>query len=80
MVPGWVKDGGYFQNPETDQLIGIANDSLVPAYITQLTKEELTIKVLALHEINPFKTEEDVALTEQEVTDMVLNWCSQRGE
>jgi len=77
VIPLWVKDGGYFQNSQTEQLIGIANEQYLPEYIRVLTEEDLLNVVLEQHQQNPMQ-KIDINLTEvmtaEEVALMVNNW------
>lgn len=74
-IPSNIVDGGYFV--QGDYLIGKA----IPMEQEIITKEELLALVLAKHEIQPMKNiQEDRDLTKEEVTAIVNNWCTQRGE
>jgi len=85
VIPLWVKDGGYFQNSQTEQLIGIANEQYLPEYIRVLTEEELLALVLEQHsqkpmqKVNSDQTAAEV-LTEQEIESMVNNWVTIKRE
>jgi hypothetical protein len=86
VIPLWVKDGGYFQNSQTEQLIGIADKQYLPQYIPVLTEEELLTVVLEQHEQSPMQkidTDQILAevMTEEEVALMVNDWLMiKRGE
>jgi hypothetical protein len=77
VIPLWVKDGGYFQNSQTEQLIGIANEQYLPQYIQVLTEEDLVNVVLQQHEQNPMQKIESNSneiMTIEEVALMVNDW------
>lgn len=79
VIPLWVKDGGYFQNSQTEQLIGIADMQYLPAYIRVLTEEELLTVVLEQHEQNPMQKidiDQNIAevMTAEEIAIMVNQW------
>ena len=85
VIPLWVKDGGYFQDSQTEQLIGIANEQYLPDYIKVLTEEELETLVLQQHEKNPMQKlniEQSVAedMTAEEVKAMVGEWLTIKRE
>ena len=86
VIPLWVKDGGYFQNKTTEQLIGIANEQYLPEYIRVLTEEDLLTVVLEQHEQNPMQKldiDQTIAevMTVEEVALMVNDWLEiKRGE
>ena len=84
VIPLWVKDGGYFQNSQTEQLIGIANEQYLPQYIQVLTEEDLVNVVLQQHEQNPMQKIEsnsNEVMTAEEVSLMVNDWLViKRGE
>jgi len=79
VIPLWVKDGGYFQNIQTKQLIGIANEQYLPEYIRILTEEDLLNVVLEQHQQNPIqKIDIDMNLAEvmtaEEIELMLNEW------
>ena len=85
VIPLWVKDGGYFQDSQTEQLIGIANEQYLPDYIKVLTEEELETLVLQQHEQSPMQKldiEQSVAedMTAEEVKAMVGEWLTIKRE
>jgi hypothetical protein len=85
VIPLWVKDGGYFQNIQTEQLIGIANEQYLPKYIQVLTEEEVLTVVLQQHEQNPMQKidiNQTVAevMTSEEVASMVNDWLMIKRE
>ena len=86
VIPLWVKDGGYFQNSQTEQLIGIANEQYLPQHIQVLTQQDLLNVVLQQHEQNPMQKidiDQTVAevMTAEEVVLMVNDWLLiKRGE
>lgn len=81
VIPLWVKDGGYFQNSQTEQLIGIADEQYLPEYIRVLTEEDLLTVVLEQHEQNPMQKIDieqrlDGIMTAKEVALMVNDWLN----
>lgn len=74
-IPTNIVDGGYFV--VGDYLIGKGVDLEQQV----LTQEELTQQVLLQHQTTPYiNMDSRVELTEQEVTNIVLAWCNNRGE
>jgi hypothetical protein len=85
VIPIWVKDGGYFQDSETKQIIGVANEEHLPNYIKVLTEEELLTVVLEQHEKQPHQkindeTRESKVMTSEEVASMVNDWLMIKRE
>ena len=85
VIPIWVKDGGYFQDSETKQMIGVANEEHLPNYIQVLTEEELLDVVLGQHEKQPHQkindeTKESEVMTIKEVEQMVVDWLNSKRE
>ena len=86
VIPLWVKDGGYFQDRETEQLIGIADEQYLPAYIRVLTEEELLAYVLEQHakkqyEKNDYENHTTKIMTTDDIAVMIDYWLgSKRGE
>jgi phosphoribosyl 1,2-cyclic phosphodiesterase len=81
VIPLWVKDGGYFEEYETQKLIGIANEQYLPEYVKVLTEEELIDFVLMQHEKKPYKEhnqENDMSI--EEVKQMVNSWLESKRE
>jgi len=74
-IPKNILDGGYFV--KDDYLFGIGFDSNQQI----ITKEELLQEVLQQHQSNPYtKEQSEEPLTEQQVIDIVNNWCETKGE
>ena len=85
IIPFWVKDGGYFYDKETQQLIGVANEEHLPNYIRVLTEEELLNVVLEQHQKNPYEkyNQENCnfdIMTNEEVEQWVANWIDSKRE
>lgn len=78
VVPAWVKDGGYFQDPDNFTMVGWTPDAprefKVPDSVLVLSKAELVSRVLGINARYPMVNEEGVELTTQEVTDIVSAW------
>jgi hypothetical protein len=78
VVPAWVKDGGYFQDPDSFTMVGWTPDAprefKVPDTVLVLSKETLTTRVLSIHSRYPMLDPEDTALTTEQVTSLVSDW------
>ena len=81
-IPHWVKDGGYYRDPDDFTMVGWTNDAprefKVPDSVTVLDKAALTTRVLNLHSRYPMYTEDSdgnpVVMTTEEVTSHVSTW------
>ena len=81
-VPNWVKDGGYYHDPENFTMVGWTPDAprefKVPDTVTVLDKAALTTRILNMHGRYPMKKEnsegELVDMTTDEVTTEVSAW------
>jgi len=84
-VPVWVEDGGYWKNSSDNTLLGWVEaeadrDYYIPDTVTELTKSDVTTRLLAMHSSSPFlvtaedgqSTEE--AMTIEQVTNMAEDW------
>lgn len=81
ITPFWVKIGGQFQNRETKQLVGIANETYLPDYIQVLSKEELSNYILEQHKKYPYETIDyetytSKVMAEDDILAMIDNWLS----
>ena len=79
--PPWVRDGGYFHNPDDYTLVGVAespNEFYIPDTVTVFTVAELKTRNLAIHTKHPItKISEDGSvkeLTNDEVEASVDAW------
>ena len=83
-TPDFVQDGGYFFRASDNTYIGWTEDSpefYVPSTVNTLTAAELDTRVLALHAITPFKSDDVVDgddMTDAEVSAMVTAWVNAR--
>ena len=81
-VPNWVKDGGYYHDPDNFTMVGWTPDAprefKVPDTVTVLDKAALTTRILNMHGRYPMKKEnsegELVDMTTDEVTTEVSAW------
>lgn len=78
VTPYWVKDGGYYPDPDKFTLVGWTLDAprefKVPDTVLVLTKETLTQRVLDINSRYPAKDQEGNDLTTEQITLMVSNW------
>lgn len=78
VVPTWVKDGGYFQDPDSFTMVGWTPDAprefKVPDSVLVLDKAALTARVLGIHSRYPMRGEGEIALTTEQVTTLVSDW------
>lgn len=86
-TPSWVFSGGQFQNPDDFTMIGTTpNDDkrefYLPDTVISLTRQQLVDRVLGIHHKYPFYThgKPSIIMTDEEVTEMVINWCEFVGE
>ena len=81
-VPTWVKDGGYYRDPDNFTMVGWTPDAprefKVPETVTVLDKAALTTRILDMHGRYPMQKEGDdgslVDMTTDEVTAEVSTW------
>lgn len=81
-IPNWVKDGGYYTDPDNFTMVGWTNDAprefKVPETVTVLDKAGLTTRVLNIHGRHALKkvnsNGEIVDMTTDEVTAEVSTW------
>jgi len=81
-VPTWVKDGGYYRDPDNFTMVGWTNNAprefKVPETVTVLDKAALTTRVLNIHGRYAMQKEDDggnfVDMTTDEVTAEVSTW------
>lgn len=79
VTPYWVKDGGYFYNPDNYTFVGWSPDVReykIPDSVLVLTQEELVSRVLAIHSLHPFNDELGTNMTTEQVTNLVNSWYS----
>jgi len=78
LCPPWIKDGGYWNNPDDYTLVGIASDPneyYIPDTVTKLTLAELKTRQLAIHAKYPMRElDADDDMTNAEVETAVDNW------
>ncbi len=81
-IPLWVKDGGYYYDPDKFIMVGWTNDAhrefKVPETVTVLDKARLTTRVLNIHGRYAMQKENSdgdlVDMTTDEVTAEVSTW------
>ena len=78
-IPSYITDGGYFSNPDDNNLIGIGSGGG-----TTLSKADLITYVLAIHANHPMSNlniegEYVSNRTNAEVTTDVNAWCTLKG-
>lgn len=81
-IPNWVKDGGYYRDPDNFTMVGWTNDAprefKVPETVTVLDKAALTTRVLNIHGRYPMQKKDSegnpVNMTTDEVTAEVSTW------
>jgi len=76
--PSFIKDGGYWGNPDDHTYVGVAptnNEFYIPDTVTVLTLAELKTRQLAIHAKYPMRepTAED-DMTNDEVEASVDTW------
>ena len=84
-VPDYVKNGGYWLNPDDDTLIDTVPDNAdydVPDSVVTLTPLELVTRQLAIHQKHPMKNypiSPDEDMTEDAITAAVTAWINYRN-
>jgi hypothetical protein len=81
VIPPWVKDGGYYRDPDNFTMVGWTNDAprkfKIPDTVLVLDKAALTNRVLNLHSRYPLQKddgEEMVDMINDEITAQVSAW------
>lgn len=78
VVPYWVKDGGYFRDPDTFTMVGWTPDAprefRVPDTVLILDKNALIARILNIHSRYPIKDHDENVLTIDQVTTLVSDW------
>lgn len=78
VVPYWVKNGGYYRDPDNYTMVGWTPDAprefKVPDTVLVLDLNSLTTRVLSIHSRYPMKDEDGVTLTDAQVSTQVSNW------
>lgn len=81
VVPAWVKDGGYFQDPDNFTMVGWTPDAprefKVPDSVLILTKEQAAARLLNIHARHPMVKDVEgtlVLMTSDEVTAVSDAW------
>lgn len=82
VVPAWVKDGGYYQDPDNFTMIGWTPDAprefKVPDSVLVLDLSGCIARVMSIHSRYPFTNEEGVALSDAEVEAQVTAWYNSK--
>tara|TARA_S200002703_G_scaffold25335_1_gene21852 strand:+ start:786 stop:1088 length:303 start_codon:yes stop_codon:yes gene_type:complete len=81
-IPHWVKDGGYYRDPDNFTMVGWTNNAprefKVPETVRVLDKAALITRVLNIHGRYPMQKEDSegntVDMTTDEVTTEVSTW------
>ena len=76
VTPSWMSDGGYYQNPADNSLIGFVPSEnerkwFVPDSVKTLTQAEFVARGNALHTANKFRKADMKEMTAAEVTSML---------
>ena len=78
LCPPWIKDGGYWGNPDDYTLVGVAvdpNEFYIPDTVTRLTLAELKTRQLAIHAKYPMREPNaDDDMSNDEVETAIDNW------
>lgn len=84
IVPGFVKDRGYWYNPADHTYLGWLDEDreyYVPDTIETKTKQECIDRALAIHAVNPMSepnvddpSADETTMTDEEVTTMIGDW------
>ena len=73
-TPSWMSDGGYYQNPADNTMVGFVpvegeRDWFVPDTVSMLTEQEFVNRGMTIHNAIPFlkiEEEENGAMTNAE--------------
>lgn len=83
VCPSWVKDGGYYRDPDDFTMVGWTNDAprefKIPDSVIVLDKAALTTRVINIHSRYPFPKINDEGeiegnMTTEEITAQVSTW------
>ena len=86
--PPWIDDGGYWSNTD-HTMVGVTRDNPefhIPSTVVRLTPAELETRQLAIHAANPMMKEGEtpsdpmVEMTDAEVSTMIQDWVTSKGE
>lgn len=83
VTPYWVKDGGYFQDPDNHTLVGWTPDKperefKVPDSVLVLNKEQMISRVLNIHARYPMYDAEGNILATETISEMIANWYNSK--
>jgi hypothetical protein len=83
ITPYWVKDGGYFQDPDNHTLVGWTPDKptrefKVPDSVLVLTLETLIARTLDINTRYPQKDIEGNNLSEEEIIEQTTTWYNSK--
>ncbi len=77
-IPAWVKDGGYYRDPDNFTLVGWTDDAprefKLPVTVRVLNKASLNARVLDIHSRYTFADVDGEGMTTDEVNAMVSTW------
>ena len=84
-APSWIRDGGYFHNPDNNTMIGYSPDEYsIPSSVIRLTTNQLIARALEINSRYPARTIEDpdneIALTDNQITSYISDWVSMRTQ
>ena len=82
VVPAWVKDGGYYQDPDNFTMVGWTPDAprefKVPDSVLVLDLAGVISRTMGIHSRYPFKNEEGNTLTDAEVEAQATAWYNSK--
>jgi hypothetical protein len=82
-APEWVDDGGYWQNPADNTMVGWVpaeadREYYVPDTVSELTRDQFITRLTTMHAANAFSQPseggEPTDMTEAEVQTMAGDW------
>lgn len=83
VTPYWVKDGGYFQDPDNHTLVGWTpnkpgREFKIPDSVLTLTQDAFVSRILDIHSRYPMLDEDRNALTQEAVTEIAVSWYTSK--
>jgi len=82
VVPTWIKDGGYYQDPDNFTMIGWTPDAprefKVPDSVLVLDLAGVIARTMGIHGRYPFTTEKGEAMSDAEVESQVTTWYNSK--
>lgn len=85
ITPYWVKDGGYFSDPDNHTMLGWTpnkptREFKVPDSVLVLDINQCIERVLDIHARYPMRDPEDNILSTQAITELVTNWFNSKEQ